>query len=129
MAHQHRDAPTSGDRRNEGWGMRGGKSLDCGQCPDENVGDLRALEVLRRQDKGTDASVHQGHPFNLTITDACILCQDDPLSSSNLRKPLFISGVGRKVVIMYSDIRASSAESIRNDLAAKVAIQEHDEGS
>jgi hypothetical protein len=43
-------------------------------------------------------------------------------------KPLFILGVGRKVVIMYSDICASPAESIRNDLAAKVAIKEHDEG-
>ena len=109
--------------------MPGGKSLDRGQCHDENVGHLRALEVLRCQDKGTDPSVHQRPPFNLTITDARILCQDDPLPSSNLRKPLFISGIGRKVVIMYSDICASPAESICNDLVAKVAIKEHDERS
>jgi hypothetical protein len=72
------------------------------------------LEVFRRQDKGTDASVHQGHPFNLTITDARILCQDDPQASSNLRKLLFISGIGRKVVIMHLDICASLAEGIGN---------------
>jgi hypothetical protein len=43
-------------------------------------------------------------------------------------KPLFISGIGRKVVIMYSDICASPAQGIGNDLFPKVAIQEHDEG-
>jgi len=82
------------------------------------------MEVLRGQDKGTDASIHQGHPLNFTITDARILCQDDPLTPSNLRKPLFITGIGRKVVIMHSDICASPAKSIGDGLFAKVAIQE-----
>jgi hypothetical protein len=109
--------------------MLGGTALDCGQCRDENVGHLWALEVLRCQDKGTDASAHQGYPFNLTMTDACILCQNDPLASSNLRKPLFISGIGRKVVIMHSDICASLSKGLGNDLFPKVAIQEQDEGS
>jgi hypothetical protein len=85
------------------------------------------LQVLRCQDKGTDASVHQGHPFNLTITDALIFGQDDPLASSNLRKPLFISGSGRKVVIMQSDFCASLSKGIGDNLLPKIAIQEQDE--
>jgi hypothetical protein len=82
------------------------------------------LKVLRRQDKSTDASADQGHPFDFMITDARILCQDDPLTPSNLRKPLFISGIGGKVVVMHSDICASLAKGIGDDLFPKVAIQE-----
>jgi hypothetical protein len=109
--------------------MPGAKSLDCGQCRNENAGHLRALEVLRRQDKGTDTGVHQGHPFNFTISDARVLCQDNPLAPSNLQKPLFISGIGQKVVIMHSDICASLAQRIGYDPLPKVAIQEQDEWS
>ena len=51
------------------------------------------------------------------------------MASSNLRKPLFISGIGRKVVIMHSDICASLAKGIGNGLFPKVAIQEQNKGS
>jgi hypothetical protein len=126
---QHRDGTTSSYSRNKWWGMANNKTRHCRQCTDEDASHFRALEILRCQHKSTYASVHQGCSLNSSITNARILCENNPSSSSNFRKPLLISGSWGKMVIMNSDFGARLAKGFSNGFSPKVAIREENEGT
>ena len=76
------------------------KSGDARECFYEDLRHFFALQIARCQDKCRDACLHERQPFNVSIPDAMVFGQDNPAALPGLGKPVFILGIGGKVVVM-----------------------------
>jgi hypothetical protein len=108
--------------------MPNNKASHGGQCTDEDASYFRTLEIFRCQHKSSHAGLHQGCSLNFSLTNAYILCENNPSSSSNFRKPLLIFGSWGKMVIMDSDLGTLLAKGFSNRFSPKVTIQAENEG-
>ena len=62
----------------------------------------------------------------MPVSDAVIFGQNDPAFSPHARKPVFVLGIRREIVVMDVDGRAGQAESCSYALLSEGAVEEKD---
>lgn len=91
--------------------------------------DLRhfvALEIARRQDERRDTSFHECQPFNMSIPNAMVFGEDNPAASSGLQEPVFILGIGGKMIVVDVECGTSLTERGSHALLSQRPIEEED---
>lgn len=102
------------------------KPGDAGEGLHEDLRHFLALQITRRQNKRRDARLHKRQPFNMSIPDAMVFGQDDPIASSRLGEPVFVFCVGGKVIVVDVECGAGLTERSGDTVLPQRPIEEED---
>ncbi len=85
------------------------------------------IDLLKQQDKCCHARLHQGQPFNMSISDAMVFGQDNPAALPGLGEPVFILCIRGKVVVVDVECGACLTKRCGHALLSQRSIEEEDE--
>lgn len=82
------------------------------------------MKVARGEYKGADFCRHERCTFEVSVSDAAIFGENDPVVLSDSGKPVLILGSGRKIIVVDVDYGAGAAERCRNTLFSERTVEE-----
>jgi hypothetical protein len=123
---EHRDPSTGTDRRDERRLIPRDEAEHRRQGARQDCSVLGAGEALGRQDERRHAGGLEGGDLRATIADPFVLGDDHPYASTCLTQPDFVGSILRKVIGMDLDPGAGRAQSLRDDVAPEIAVDEED---
>jgi hypothetical protein len=89
--------------------MAGDKLLDSWKRFEKSGSHFGRLKLAGRQHEGFHLRRHNCRSFSDTIANTIIFREHDPATAANFHKPIFVFGVGQKVVVVNLDCLAAIA--------------------
>ena len=79
------------------------ESRDAGKCSYKDLCHLVALKIARSKYKSCDVCRREGGAFDIAIPNSVIFGENNPAVLPDDIEPFFVSGIGRKVIIVEMD--------------------------
>jgi hypothetical protein len=82
------------------------------------------MKLAGREHKSSYLRRRQRRSFGDAVADAVIFGEYDPTPLADLEKPIFVFGIGSKVVVVNFDNLADCSQRLSDDLPAERAVNE-----
>jgi hypothetical protein len=96
----------------------GDEPLDAWQCFDESGGHFAPLELGGSQDEDPSFRGFNGRSFGDSIANAIVFRKHDPAALGDYAQPIFVFGVGSKMVVVDLDGFADLPQRLSDDIPA-----------